>query len=170
MSEYVLGGILQQERHFAHYARYQQHASWKAGDSQVSTDASLWLVTLSSVPRRLVTNHCRRHPPLAWDSSPQSRPGGGSSQTGGQAGSPTLHSPTSKSNGQQALAPVPLQAHQYRKLGVLSVAILGVGEIGRAVASRCMAMGMRTIGVVRREPDASRRVEGVEYQVGFDSL
>lgn len=58
----------------------------------------------------------------------------------------------------------------YRKMSQVSVGILGVGEIGRAVATRCISMGMRTIGIVRRQPSPEARVDGLEYRVGFEHL
>jgi phosphoglycerate dehydrogenase-like enzyme len=47
-----------------------------------------------------------------------------------------------------------------------TLALIGLGNIGRAVARRAMAMGMRVIGV-KRSPDS---VPGVEHVLGPDQL
>jgi phosphoglycerate dehydrogenase-like enzyme len=47
-----------------------------------------------------------------------------------------------------------------------TLALIGLGNIGRAVARKATAMGMRVIGV-KRSPDS---VPGVEYVVGPDQL
>ena len=65
-----------------------------------------------------------------------------------------------------ATTPIP-RIRAYSPLTRRSVAVLGMGDIGRHVARACLARGMRVRGVVRRHPSAAEHtVDGVEYQVG----
>lgn len=48
--------------------------------------------------------------------------------------------------------------------------ILGMGEIGRAVAQAGLFFGMRVKGLVRREPAPQDKVANVTYLVGMEKL
>eukprot|EP00040_Diaphanoeca_grandis_P033744 m.207366 g.207366 ORF g.207366 m.207366 type:complete len:379 (-) comp32983_c0_seq1:147-1283(-) len=58
---------------------------------------------------------------------------------------------------------------EYRLLRDLSIGILGVGEIGKAVARTCMKMNMNVKGVVRTIPKKEDRIDGATYFT-FDDL
>jgi len=55
------------------------------------------------------------------------------------------------------------RALPYRLLDELSIAILGLGDIGSCIATACKALGMRVVGVGRRERQSS------EIQAPVDS-
>jgi phosphoglycerate dehydrogenase-like enzyme len=45
----------------------------------------------------------------------------------------------------------------------LSIGVLGLGEIGRTIATTCGQMGMRVSGLVRTIPDEASQLPGVTY-------
>ncbi|XP_019629904.1 PREDICTED: uncharacterized protein LOC109474138 [Branchiostoma belcheri] len=60
--------------------------------------------------------------------------------------------------------------HNYRPLTMLSVGILGVGDIGKDIARYCKTFGMTVWGVVRRELSQDKRSPYVDHYRKFSEL
>ena len=51
----------------------------------------------------------------------------------------------------------------YRLINTLSVGVMGVGEIGKEIATVCKGMGMSVSGMVRTKPSEADAVDGMTY-------
>ncbi|XP_066300680.1 glyoxylate/hydroxypyruvate reductase A-like [Branchiostoma lanceolatum] len=60
--------------------------------------------------------------------------------------------------------------HEYRPLEMLSVGILGVGDIGKEIARCCKTFGMTVWGMVRRELSQDKRSPYVDHYRKFSEL
>ncbi|XP_035658158.1 glyoxylate/hydroxypyruvate reductase A-like [Branchiostoma floridae] len=60
--------------------------------------------------------------------------------------------------------------HNYRPLTMLSVGILGVGDIGKEIARCCKTFGMTVWGMVRRELSEDKRSPYVDHYRKFSEL
>ena len=51
----------------------------------------------------------------------------------------------------------------YRLINTLSIGIMGVGEIGKEIATVCRGMGMSVSGMVRKKPATADALDGMTY-------